>query len=102
MLMVYILNMQKCGLFCHDSRLLPVLLSNSKGTEVAAVHAGWRGLANGIVENAVAQFDSQVMAWIGPAIGVSAFEVGEDVVDAFVSKKSLSRIKHFIRQLNHH
>ncbi|WP_114786927.1 peptidoglycan editing factor PgeF [Vibrio tetraodonis] len=65
---------------------LPVLLSNISGTEVAAVHAGWRGLANGIVENAVAQFDSQVMAWIGPAIGVSAFEVGEDVVEAFVAK----------------
>jgi YfiH family protein len=64
---------------------LPVLLTNIEGTQVAAVHAGWRGLANGIVENAVAKFDGEVMAWIGPAIGQSAFEVGQDVVDAFTS-----------------
>lgn len=64
---------------------LPVLLTNVQGTQVAAVHAGWRGLANGIVENAVAKFDGEVMAWIGPAIGAQVFEVGKDVVDAFVS-----------------
>ncbi|TFH90963.1 peptidoglycan editing factor PgeF [Vibrio ouci] len=64
---------------------LPVLLTNIEGTQVAAVHAGWRGLANGIVENAVAKFDGEVMAWIGPAIGQAAFEVGQDVVDAFTS-----------------
>lgn len=64
---------------------LPVLLTNTQGTQVAAVHAGWRGLANGIVENAVEKFDSEVMAWIGPAIGFDAFEVGEDVVSAFTS-----------------
>lgn len=64
---------------------LPVLLTNIEGTQVAAVHAGWRGLANGIVENAVAKFDGEVMAWIGPAIGQAAFEVGQDVVDAFIS-----------------
>jgi YfiH family protein len=64
---------------------LPVLLTNIEGTQVAAVHAGWRGLANGIVENAVAKFDGEVMAWIGPAIGQAAFEVGQDVVEAFTS-----------------
>lgn len=63
----------------------PVLLTNVQGTQVAAVHAGWRGLASGIVENAVEKFDGEVMAWIGPAIGAQAFEVGKDVVDAFVS-----------------
>lgn len=65
---------------------LPVLLTNTEGSQVAAVHAGWRGLANGILENAVRQFDksSQVMAWLGPAIGPTAFEVGEDVYQAFV------------------
>ncbi|KJY83733.1 polyphenol oxidase [Vibrio galatheae] len=64
---------------------LPVLLTNAQGTQVAAVHAGWRGLANGIVENAVEKFDGEVLAWIGPAIGVQAFEVGSDVVDAFTA-----------------
>lgn len=64
---------------------LPVLLTNKSGTQVAAVHAGWRGLANGIVEEAVAKFDGEVMAWLGPAIGANAFEVGEDVLHAFIS-----------------
>ncbi len=63
---------------------LPVILTNSQGTQVAAVHAGWRGLANGIVENALEMFSGDVMAWLGPAIGPEAFEVGEDVLQAFV------------------
>ncbi|MGD8116333.1 peptidoglycan editing factor PgeF [Vibrio sp. TRT 29B02] len=62
---------------------LPVLLTNVSGTQVAAVHAGWRGLAHGIIENAVEKFEGEVMAWIGPAIGPRAFEVGQDVVEAF-------------------
>ena len=63
---------------------LPVVLTNTQGTQVAAVHAGWRGLANGIVENALELFSGEVMAWLGPAIGPQAFEVGEDVLQAFV------------------
>ncbi|ROV57554.1 peptidoglycan editing factor PgeF [Vibrio ponticus] len=62
---------------------LPVLLTNTQGTQVAAVHAGWRGLAHGIVENAVEMFEGEVIAWLGPAIGPSAFEVGDDVLQAF-------------------
>ncbi|WP_434566660.1 peptidoglycan editing factor PgeF [Vibrio chagasii] len=68
---------------------LPVILTDTKGTQVAAVHAGWRGLAGGILENAVAKFsnlssDNQIIAWLGPAIGKQAFEVGDDVLEAFV------------------
>ncbi|MGY0616737.1 peptidoglycan editing factor PgeF [Vibrio sp. FJH11] len=63
---------------------LPVILTDTQGTQVAAVHAGWRGLSNGIVENALAMFSGDVMAWLGPAIGPQAFEVGEDVLQAFV------------------
>ncbi|MCA0935456.1 peptidoglycan editing factor PgeF [Vibrio alginolyticus] len=63
---------------------LPVLLTNTQGTQVAVVHAGWRGLANGIVENALEMFSGEVMAWLGPAIGSEAFEVGEDVLQAFM------------------
>lgn len=63
---------------------LPVLITNTQGSQVAAVHAGWRGLAGGIIENALANFAGQdVLLWLGPAIGPQAFEVGDDVVAAF-------------------
>lgn len=64
---------------------LPVLLCDASGTQVSAVHAGWQGLAGGILTQAVAQFPdpSQVMVWLGPAIGPDAFEVGIDVLQAF-------------------
>lgn len=64
---------------------LPVLLCDKQGRQVAAVHAGWRGLASGIIESTLAAFPQplDVSAWLGPAIGPSAFEVGGDVVDAF-------------------
>lgn len=63
---------------------LPVLICNTDGSKVAAVHAGWRGLSSGIVENALAQFKHQdVLVWLGPAIGPQAFEVGDDVLAAF-------------------
>ncbi|MGF1801614.1 peptidoglycan editing factor PgeF [Vibrio gigantis] len=69
---------------------LPVILTDTKGTQVAAVHAGWRGLAGGILENAVAKFsnldsENKIIAWLGPAIGKQAFEVGDDVLKAFIS-----------------
>ncbi len=63
---------------------LPVLITNTQGSQVAAVHAGWRGLAGGIVENALEKFSNDVMLWLGPAIGPQAFEVGEDVLQAFL------------------
>ncbi|MGR5159798.1 peptidoglycan editing factor PgeF [Vibrio owensii] len=75
-------NQVVCSAMTADC--LPVLLTNTQGTQVAAVHAGWRGLANGIVENALELFSGEVMAWLGPAIGPQAFEVGEDVLQAFV------------------
>lgn len=75
---------------------LPVLLTNTEGSQVAAVHAGWRGLANGILENAVRQFDksSQVMAWLGPAIGPTAFEVGKMFIKRLYSMMSMQRCLH--------
>jgi YfiH family protein len=73
---------------------LPILFCNESGTQVAAVHAGWRGLADGVVEEALAQFQcdpDSVMAWLGPAIGPSAFEVGLNVYDAFCSFDSAAK-----------
>ena len=71
------------------SDCLPVLFSDVTGRVVAAAHAGWRGLAAGILQNTVDQMRSQgageVLAWLGPAIGPAQFEVGQDVFNAFVS-----------------
>jgi len=68
---------------------LPVLLADTRGTVVAAAHAGWRGLAAGVLESTIAAMDvapADVVAWIGPGIGPRAFEVGADVRDAFVGR----------------
>ncbi len=69
---------------------LPVLFSTPDGRAVAAAHAGWRGLAAGVLENAVAALSQgadcppqDLRAWLGPCIGREAFEVGEDVLAAF-------------------
>ncbi|MFK7853156.1 MAG: peptidoglycan editing factor PgeF [Granulosicoccus sp.] len=69
---------------------LPVVISDVQGSAVAVVHAGWRGLAAGILENALTLFDDQLTlhAWLGPAIGPEAFEVGEDVRQAFTDRNS--------------
>ncbi len=67
---------------------LPVLFCNDQGTEAAAAHAGWRGLANGMLEQTVAAMQSkpeQLMAWFGPAAGASRYEIGEEVRQAFLS-----------------
>lgn len=66
---------------------LPVLFCDDAGSTVAAAHAGWRGLAAGVLENTVQSLPTtpaRLMAWLGPAIGPTAFEVGDDVRDAFV------------------
>lgn len=67
---------------------LPVLLTNQAGDQIAAVHAGWRGLAAGILEACVAHFRAadQVIAWLGPAISQQAFVVGEEVRTAFMQQ----------------
>ena len=59
---------------------LPIVLGNNEGTEVANLHAGWRGLANRIVENTVTEMKSQpTWAWLGAAISQPCFEVGAEV-----------------------
>jgi len=67
---------------------LPILLCNTAGTEVAAVHAGWRGLAGGIIAAALKKFQSpssEILAWLGPAIGPEIYEVSEEVRQQFLS-----------------
>ena len=76
-----------CAILTADC--LPVLLCNQSGTQVAAAHAGWRGLCGGILRKTVATFKhspGQVMAYLGPAIGPQVFEVGGEVLQAFLSR----------------
>jgi len=74
-----------CAVMTADC--LPILLCDKAGSEVAAVHAGWRGLCHGVVRQAVEKFRSpaeQIMAFLGPAIGPKAFEVGPEVLESFL------------------
>ena len=76
---------QACCVMTADC--LPVFLWSLSGQRVAVIHAGWRGLAQGILINALRFFDreSAIYAGIGPAISLSSFEVGQDVREAFAS-----------------
>lgn len=66
---------------------LPVVLCNAAGTEVANLHAGWRGLASGIIENSIAEMQTQpIYAWLGAAISQDCFEIGVEVKQAFCDK----------------
>jgi polyphenol oxidase len=69
---------------------LPLLLCNDGGSVVGAVHAGWRGLCDGVIEQAVRSMNvppAALMAWLGPAIGPQAFEVGDEVRAAFIARQ---------------
>jgi polyphenol oxidase len=75
-----------CAIMVADC--LPILFADRDATVVGAAHAGWRGLASGVVENTVRAMGvppSRLLAWLGPAIGPAAFEVGPDVRDAFLA-----------------
>ncbi len=66
---------------------LPVVFASADGQEIACAHAGWRGLAAGVLEATIARFTgptASIVAWLGPAIGPAAFEVGEEVRTAFM------------------
>lgn len=68
---------------------LPILLSAKQGGEVAAIHGGWRPLAANIISNTVKKMHTpttELLAWLGPCIGNTAFEVGEEVRESFVSQ----------------
>lgn len=77
---------------------LPVLFCDTAGSVVAAAHAGWRGLADGILEETLSRMceagATEILAWMGPAIGPECFEVGEDVLESFVADDA-SLKKHF-------
>jgi YfiH family protein len=99
---------QACAVLTADC--LPVLLTNTGGTVVAAAHAGWRGLCAGVIEATIAALPcapAELMAWLGPAIGPSVFEVGAEVRAAFLAEaasasacfRPASRAGHFLADL---
>ncbi len=80
-----------CAVLTADC--LPVLLCDDGGSVVAAAHAGWRGLAGGVVEAAVGAMNvtpARLLAWLGPAIGPLAFEVGSEVRAAFLAHDAVA------------
>lgn len=87
---------RKKGVVCAvmTADCLPVFFCNQAGNEVAVAHAGWRGLHAGIISNTVAAMQTpadEILVSLGPAIGPQAFEVGEEVLHAFVSKNGLNK-----------
>lgn len=82
-----------CAIMTADC--LPVLLADAAGSVVGAAHAGWRGLAGGVLENTVAAMrtagSDTLHAWLGPAIGPLQFEVGEEVLQVFAAKDPVMR-----------
>ncbi len=83
---------------------LPILMCNKSGTELAAVHAGWRGLAAGVIENTLSKFKSardDILIWLGPAAGSTDYEVGLEVRDAFVKRHAFANSQFTPTRDNH-
>jgi YfiH family protein len=100
---------QVCAVLTADC--LPVLMTDRNGTHVAAVHAGWRGLANGILEQTLRALKlpaADILVWLGPAIGPQRFEVRKDVYDVFTENDEASKAaftqfadQHWLADLYH-
>jgi len=74
---------------------LPVVFAARDGSEVGAAHAGWRGLAAGVLEATVAAMHAapaDLVAWLGPAAGPDAYEIGEEVFDAFIARDPRAQV----------
>jgi len=83
---------------------LPVLFCSEAGDEVAAAHAGWRGLADGVLEATVSAMQtpgSQLLAWLGPAAGPEAYEIGDEVRDAFLAHDADAATNFVATRENH-
>lgn len=84
-----------CAVLTADC--LPVVLAAEDGSELAVAHCGWRGLAAGVLSSSVARFSvlpRRIRAWLGPAIGPAAFEVGDEVRQAFLAAQDAAWHRH--------
>ena len=85
-----------CAVLTADC--LPVIFSSADGAELAAAHAGWRGLASGVLEATIGEMSTapaDLLAWLGPAISQSAFEVGDEVREEFLARDPAAE-EHFV------
>lgn len=88
-----------CAVLTADC--LPIFLCDSLGTKVAAIHAGWRSLAGGIIENTIKEMQisgADCMVWFGPAIGPEKFEVGAEVYENFLQHDK--QAQHAFKKIN--
>ena len=93
------------GLAIQSADCVPVVLAAADGQSIGAAHGGWRGLTGGVIGNLVAAMRdggsaAPLLAWIGPAIGPGAYEVGEDVRAAVLAASSPSLERRFFRNVN--
>ena len=73
---------------------LPLLITDKQGSCVAAIHAGWRGLCDGIIEATIKKLPVEpesLLVWLGPAIGPDVYEVGQEVYDAFINVEAKAK-----------
>ena len=89
-----------CAVMTADC--IPILVCDQSGTIVAAIHAGWKGIAAGIIEATIKAMNTdqaKLLAWLGPAIGENSFEVGEDIREVFIKNNPESQ-KAFVAYNN--
>jgi YfiH family protein len=83
---------------------MPVLLADDAGTVIGAAHAGWRGLAAGVIEATIDQMNipgKSIVAWLGPAIGPKVYEVGDEVREAFLRRNPAAEVAFSPTRPNH-
>ncbi len=90
-----------CAILTADC--VPILFCNKDGTKIAAIHAGWKGICNGIIENTIKIFsDSEtILVWIGPCISSEHYEVGKDVYERCLNHSSLLKSAFNQTNINH-
>lgn len=96
---------QNCVCAVLTADCLPLLICNQQGTQVAAIHAGWRGLAAGIIEQTLASFaqaKDELLVWLGPAISQQAFEVGNEVHEQFLAIDTQAEQAFILSARPHH
>jgi len=91
-----------CAILTADC--LPILLSAKDGSQIAAIHAGWRGLANNIIEHTVKKLSiapEKLLVWLGPAISQTAYRVGNDMREAFITENTAAEAAFIAADANH-